>query len=538
MHDCDVWIDFLPKFTAKIKVESLRKKKSGKTAVSANTKKALLDFLKYIKDEKATHYKHFVELWDEKVSENFFGELRETANAGMTLETKKIVQALSNPNVKIAVLADIHANLNALETVIQDAEKRGAEVFLNAGDSVGFGAFPNEVIELLHSKNVVSVMGNFDLEVTKQTAPNKGAKKLAVEFTRKELVKSCESYLLSFPSQIAFEAGGKRLLMVHGSPESIDEHIYHDTPVSRLSELAEDSNADVIIVGHSHEQFQTQVNGFTFVNPGSVGRPGDGNPQAAYAILTLNPFQVELIRIDYDIQAAAEALRRRKLPECFAQMLLHGLPLETIVQEDKTKKDDMLQNCTEIMQASERISKTYLGNTEHSQQVTKLALTFFDSLKQNHKLGERERCWLECAAILHDIGLSDGVSRHHKRSMELILNDTRLPFTSDERRIVASIARYHRKGLLKPKQYNLASLHGEIVKRIMLLSGILRVADALDYSHQNVVKTLTLKITPKKVAAQYTADQESHLEERAFTKKKDLFEKVFQKKLVLAWKQQ
>ena len=535
MHDCNVWIDFLPKFVAKLKTETSRKKKNRKTAIRAKNEQAILNFLKYVKDAKATHYNHFVELWDEKIADHFFEKLREIANAGVTLGTERIAQALSNQNVKIAIFADIHANLNALETVIQDAEKRGAEVFLNAGDSVGFGAYPNEVIRLLHSKNIVSVMGNFDLEVTQKDTANKGAKKKAVDFTRKELAKSCESYLLSFPSQISFDAAGTKLLLVHGSPESIDEHIYHDTPDSRLEEFAEDSDADVIIVGHSHEQFQRQVNRVNFINPGSVGRPGDGNPQAAYAILTLSPLQVDLIRLDYDNEAAAEALRQKKFPECFAQMLLRGLPLDTIIEEDKAKKDVMLQNCKEITEASQRISATYLGNTEHSRQVTKLALTFFDSLSQVHKFGKRERCWLENAAILHDIGLSDGTTRHHKRSMEIILNDTQFPFTSEERRIVACIARYHRKGLPKPKQYNLASLNQAKVKKIMLLSGLLRVADALDYSHQSVVKTLNFQITPKRVTAQYTAAQESLLEEQAFKKKKDLFEKVFQKKLVLTW---
>ena len=90
----------------------------------------------------------------------------------------------------------------------------------------------------------------------------------------------------------------KKLLVTHGSPESIEEHIYHDTPVERLKTLADTAKADIIIVGHSHEQFWKQINGAMLFNPGSVGRPGDGNPQAAYAILSFNPFKVELIRLE------------------------------------------------------------------------------------------------------------------------------------------------------------------------------------------------------------------------------------------------
>ena len=132
-------------------------------------------------------------------------------------------------------------------------------------------------------------------------------------------------------------------------------------------------------------------------------------------------------------------------------------------------------------------------------QVTRLALEIFDGLTDVHHLGERERCWLECAAILHDVGLSKNRKGHHKESAKLILNDTRLPFTSQERRIVASIARYHRKGLPKPKHYNLATLDPLTVNKVKILASILRVADGLDYTHQSTVKSLNIKWTPKEL---------------------------------------
>ena len=69
------------------------------------------------------------------------------------------------------------------------------------------------------------------------------------------------------------------------------------------------------------------------------GRPGDGNPQAAYAMITVNPFSVELIRVNYDVAAAADALRRRGASESYAQMLLRGLSLDNIIAEDKTKQN-------------------------------------------------------------------------------------------------------------------------------------------------------------------------------------------------------
>lgn len=534
MHDCDVWIDYIPKFIVKAKAEI--KNKSTKAAV--DLEQALLRFLAYTKENRKSLYNQFVQLWEKNVANNFFGRLRGTMNTGFAMGENKIKQALSNPDAKIAVLADIHANLLALEEVIQDAERRGIEVFLNAGDLIGFGPFPNEVVEFLHSKNVMSVVGNYDLEVVKNYVKGKGAKGIALEFVKEELSKPCESYLLSLPLEFRFEIAGKRLLMVHGSPASIEEHLCGDSRIERLKALAVSAIADVVIVGHSHEQFRREVDGVSFINPGSVGRPGDGNPQTAYAIMSFIPFNVEFVRLDYNVAAAADALRKRELPESFAQMLLRGVSLDTITQEDDARKEAMIQDCKEMLKTSQRVSKNYLEDTKHCEQVRKIALRFFDSLESLHQLGMRERCWLECAAILHDIGLFEGIRGHHKKSMKLILNDTELPFTSDERRIIASIVRYHRKGFPKQNHFNLATLNRTTVRRITILSSFLRVADGLDYSHKSVVKNANFKVGSKKVTVECIADSDSALEEQAFNKKKDLFENLLKKKLVLVWKQQ
>ena len=224
--------------------------------------------------------------------------------------------------------------------------------------------------------------------------------------------------------------------------------------------------------------------------------------------------------------------------ESFAQMLLRGVSLDTIMGEDDAKKDAMVQNCKEIAEISQKISKIYWQDTEHYTQVTRLALEFFDGLINVHQLGERERCWLECAAILHDVGLSKDRDGHHKESAKLILNDTQLPFTSQERRIVASIARYHRKGLPKQKHYNLATLDRVTVHKVKILASLLRVADGLDYTHQSIVKSLNIKVDTKRIIAECVSETESTLEEQAFNKKKDLFEEVFARKMVLVWKRQ
>ena len=138
----------------------------------------------------------------------------------------------------------------------------------------------------------------------------------------------------------------------------------------------------MIIVGHSHEQFLREANGACFVNPGSVGRPGDGNSQTAYAILSFNPFKVELIRLDYDVEAAAEALRRKGLPESFAQMLLTRNIFRCCFAGGQDQKEHDVKIAEKLQRRQRLSAQKYWPDTEHSTQVTTLALQFFDGLSE------------------------------------------------------------------------------------------------------------------------------------------------------------
>jgi exopolyphosphatase/pppGpp-phosphohydrolase len=148
----------------------------------------------------------------------------------------------------------------------------------------------------------------------------------------------------------------------------------------------------------------------------------------------------------------------------------------------------------------------------------------------------RSRYWLECAALLHDIGLSRSQKGHHKSSLNIILNDPDLPFTHEERYIVGSIARYHRKALPNKKHFNLKPLSQTKREKIELLSSILRVADALDYSHKSVVTTVNVKTFPNHIVLECGFSGNHDLEDMSVSKKKDLFEKVFKSDLTITWK--
>jgi putative phosphoesterase len=127
---------------------------------------------------------------------------------------------------------------------------------------------------------------------------------------------------------------GWRILLVHGSPASNEEHLTPDTPKKRLRELAEMAKADVIICGHSHQPFVQDVDGVWFINTGSVGRSDDGDPRACYAVAQIDSKRLEVQhhRIEYDIDRTVAAIREHELPEAFAQMILQGRDLETVLE--------------------------------------------------------------------------------------------------------------------------------------------------------------------------------------------------------------
>jgi len=134
---------------------------------------------------------------------------------------------------------------------------------------------------------------------------------------------------------------------------------------------------------------------------------------------------------------------------------------------------------------------------DHAHHVAGLALTLFDELTPLHEMGEEDRHMLNLGALLHDIGHIAGKRGHHKRSMHLITNEEPLPLTDRQRSIVACIARYHRKASPKLRHDLYARLDVNDRNRVRLLAGIVRVADALDKGHINVVTDLRTAATAR-----------------------------------------
>lgn len=130
----------------------------------------------------------------------------------------------------------------------------------------------------------------------------------------------------------------------------------------------------------------------------------------------------------------------------------------------------------------------------HARHVTKLALGIFDDLSKLHSLGSLDRFRLRCAALLHDIGWVQGAQGHHKRSLRMILDASELALTERSRPIIANIARYHRRSLPKQKHRSFALLSNADQHKVSLLGAIVRLADALDCSHLQLVRDVHCRI--------------------------------------------
>jgi exopolyphosphatase/pppGpp-phosphohydrolase len=190
----------------------------------------------------------------------------------------------------------------------------------------------------------------------------------------------------------------------------------------------------------------------------------------------------------------------------------------------------------EILHAVVGLAQTCDFESTHTNQVTRLALRLFDELLILHQLSQKERFWLQCAAILHDIGWIEGWKSHHKTSLRIILGTPLLPFHSKERLIIGSIARYHRKALPDLSHDNYAALELEERKTVSVLSACLRLADGLDRSHKSRVEDLICLITPRKIIIQCAVQSIPPEEAQAALEKVDLMAIALKHKVKVEWK--
>jgi predicted phosphodiesterase len=246
--------------------------------------------------------------------------------------------------MRVLVVSDIHGNLYALEAVLEAEGDRYDELWC-LGDTVGYGACPNECIDLMREHATIALAGNHDLAVLNRVNVERfGADAgRAARWTREVLGIEQQLWLSNLESDAFVGA----VALAHASPrDPIWEYVV-DGPGAAIA-LAHAHEATVVMVGHTHVPMSARTIGDRvtgghappgreeligdgvriLVNPGSVGQPRDGDSRAAYLVLDLDegvPARVEFRRAEYDAQAAARQIAEAGLPPQFGDRLLFGM---------------------------------------------------------------------------------------------------------------------------------------------------------------------------------------------------------------------
>jgi len=239
---------------------------------------------------------------------------------------------------RVGIFSDIHANLPALEAILEALEHEDCDFLVCCGDVVGYGAFPNECCELLMARGIPTIVGNHDhaaLGLTDISYFNEIAK-AAILWTRREMKPLNLQWLRDLPFTLRYN----NLYFVHSSPEAPEDWKY----VLTMGEARLNFRhfvERVCFIGHSHQPFIIEsFNDNLFcstkpeiemknarrylINVGSVGQPRDRNYRACYAICDLERESIEIKRVDYDLARAQQAIRDYGLPTQLAERLAKG----------------------------------------------------------------------------------------------------------------------------------------------------------------------------------------------------------------------
>lgn len=245
--------------------------------------------------------------------------------------------------MRLAVLSDIHANIEALDAALAATERLAADRVVTCGDLVGYNADPNAVLDRLRALEVLSIMGNHDAAASGLEEPvyfNPYARS-AVLWTREVLTPENQAYLQGLPTQARV---GRNVLLVHGSVLERDAYLFEAVAAAPDLEALWKSYPRVKIgfFGHTHypvafaarpEGAVETLDGDTIrlrrgwrylINPGSVGQPRDGDSRPAFVLADLKAGVVERHRVDYPVAQAARKVREAGLPEYLAARLEEG----------------------------------------------------------------------------------------------------------------------------------------------------------------------------------------------------------------------
>ena len=237
-------------------------------------------------------------------------------------------------SMRIAVITDIHGNLAALEASLEAIDSIGVDGLLCGGDLVGYGPHPTEVCELIERRAIPTIYGNYDYAIARdlddcgcayQSQHDRELGQRSVSWTLEHTAPAAKAFMRDLPFDLRFELGERRVRLVHGSPRKVNEYLFEDKPARTFERIAAGADCDVLVFGHTHKPWVHEYGGVLFVNCGSVGKPKDGDPRAAFALLALDQDgrpQVSIERVEYDARRVAEQVVAAGLPAEYAEKLV------------------------------------------------------------------------------------------------------------------------------------------------------------------------------------------------------------------------
>jgi len=241
--------------------------------------------------------------------------------------------------MKIALISDVHANLEALEKVLRDIEKQGVEKIHFLGDAIGYGCNPNECVDLIVKHCDIKIIGNHDyaaLGLESAESFNKAAR-TSLEWTQASLKQKTIEKLTDFE----FDADFLDFHLVHATPKEPESWQYVFN-VEQAAEQFQHFAQSACFVGHSHipvlfirqgsgevtAHFKTKHKFVKdkkhFINVGSVGQPRDKDCRACYVTVDVTGGHMEYRRVEYDIKKTQEKMAKAQMPEFLIERLSVG----------------------------------------------------------------------------------------------------------------------------------------------------------------------------------------------------------------------
>jgi predicted phosphodiesterase len=239
--------------------------------------------------------------------------------------------------MKYAIIADIHANLEAFQVVLEDIRDQNCTHYACLGDVVGYNANPKECLDLVRDMGMPCVKGNHDeyCSIDEHLEGFNPHAAEAINWTRQQLSEVDRTWLrdlkylrlvASFTIVHATLDGPQRWGYVFDKLAAAASFTYQNTQVCFFghTHVPVAFMRDSVVRGGTYSKFKIEPNRKYFVNVGAVGQPRDGNPKAAYVVFDMVQGTIELRRLDYDIQKAQAKIRAAGLPERLAERLAHG----------------------------------------------------------------------------------------------------------------------------------------------------------------------------------------------------------------------